>query len=140
MSALASLVHAYDRLAERGEAPEFGYARTNISFVIILDLDGNPTCMPVDIREPQGKKQNLVGKRLDVPTFLTQRTSRIAPNFLWDKTSYSLGIIEEDLKKPVAKQAKEVSRALETMPHLLPYTPIFFPRRQMKVYVHSCNF
>jgi CRISPR-associated protein Csd1 len=92
MSVLASLVCAYDRMAPRGEVPAFGYARTEVEFCIVLRSDGLPAFDPIDFRQFQGKK--LVGKRLDLPTPLIQRTSGIASNFLWDKTAYSLGIIE----------------------------------------------
>jgi CRISPR-associated protein Csd1 len=40
MSALASLVHAYDRLAERGEVPVFGYSVEKTGFLISLNEDG----------------------------------------------------------------------------------------------------
>jgi CRISPR-associated protein Csd1 len=114
MSALASLVRAYERLAGRGAAPKFGYARTPISFSIRIDREGRPTCPPIDLREAVGKGKKPVGRRIDVPTFLGQRTSGIDANFLWDKTQYILGINKPDPKKPSADQAKEASRALRT--------------------------
>ena len=40
MSALASLVRAYDRMAERGEVPPFGYSQEKIGFVVSLYPDG----------------------------------------------------------------------------------------------------
>jgi CRISPR-associated protein Csd1 len=47
MSALASLVHAYDRLAERGEAPVFGYSMEKIGFLISLNEDGTAAGPPI---------------------------------------------------------------------------------------------
>jgi CRISPR-associated protein Csd1 len=112
MSALASLVRAYERLEEHGDVPDFGYSRANISFSIRLDKDGKPTCTPIDLREPVEKGKKLVGRRIDVPTFLGQRTSGIDSNFLWDKTQYVLGVHKPDPKKSAIEQVKEASRAL----------------------------
>jgi CRISPR-associated protein Csd1 len=94
MSPLASLVRAYDRMAARGEVPKFGYARTEVDFCVVIDRQGCVPFAPVDLQIGEGKKR--VGRRLDLPTPLVQRTSGIAPNFLWDKTAYSLGITEGD--------------------------------------------
>jgi CRISPR-associated protein Csd1 len=97
MSALAALARAYDSLATRGEVPAFGYARTDIGFCIVIDENGSPAFPPIDLRDGEGTKKT--SRRLDVPTPLVQRTSGIAPNFLWDKTAYSLGITEADGKR-----------------------------------------
>jgi CRISPR-associated protein Csd1 len=113
MSALAALVRAYERLYERGEAPAFGYARTNVSYSIRIDRGGRPVCAPIDLREPSGKGKRLVGRRMELPTFLGQRTSGIASNFLWDKSQYVLGVAKPDPKQTAAKQAKDTARAIE---------------------------
>jgi CRISPR-associated protein Csd1 len=89
MSALASLVRAYDRLAERGEVPPFGYSLQNIGFVISLDKDGAPAGKPIDLRSGNGKKREPRIMAVPQPV---KRTSGIAPNFLWDKSSYVLGV------------------------------------------------
>lgn len=90
MSVLTALSSYYDRLADKGEVPPFGYARTRVGFCIILGLDGVPVVPPVDLRERFGKR--LVSPRFALPTPLAQRTSGISPNFLWDKTAYALGV------------------------------------------------
>ena len=58
MSALASLVHAYDRLAERSEAPVFGYSRVKIGFLISLNEDGTTAGPPIDLREGEGQEED----------------------------------------------------------------------------------
>jgi CRISPR-associated protein Csd1 len=109
MSVLASLARAYERLGV--EVPPFGYSRTNVAFSIRIDKGGQPTCPPIDLRSPSGKKGNkLVGRRLELPTFLIQRTSGIEANFLWDKTEYSLGVLKPDSKKSAEKQAEDAVR------------------------------
>ena len=89
MSILGSLTKAYERLPDM---PPFGYARTEVSFCVVLKPDGRPAFAPVDFRKMQGLR--FVGRPVDLPTPLIQRTSGIAPNFLWDKTAYSLGVTE----------------------------------------------
>ncbi len=112
MSVLASLVRAYDRLGD--EVPPFGYSRANVSFSIRIDKNGRPTCPSIDLRNPSGKKgDKLTGRRLQLPTYLIQRTSGIEANFLWDKTPYSLGVVKPDPKKPPEKQLKDRDRAIE---------------------------
>lgn len=112
MSILASLNRAYGRMADRDEVPPFGYSRINVGFVIRLDDAGTPVGKPIDFRESSGNK--LVGRRLKLPSFLSQRTSGIAPNFLWDKSSYSLGVVAPDPKKSADAQIKELTRAADT--------------------------
>jgi CRISPR-associated protein Csd1 len=95
MSILAALASHYDRLADAGEAPMPGYSAEKISFAIALGADGaylgqtfigqtvKGKMLPTLIRVPQSPK----------------RTSGIAANLLWDKTSYALGVTA-DTSKP----------------------------------------
>lgn len=96
MSALASLVRAYDRMATRGEVPAFGYSQEKISFVIPLNPDGTPAGKPIDMRQSEGKKR--MPRTMLVPQ-PAKRTSGIAPNFLWDKTAYVLGVTAGEGKR-----------------------------------------
>jgi CRISPR-associated protein Csd1 len=89
MTVLASLASAYDRLADRGEVPPFGYSREKIGFLISLNEDGTPAGAPIDLRQKLG--HGLTAPQMQVPQAV-KRTSGIAPNFLWDKTSYVLGV------------------------------------------------
>lgn len=89
MSVLASLVRAYDRMASRGEAPAFGYSQQNIGFLIPLKPDGAPAGSPIDLRAGEGRKRTARTMAVPQPS---KRTSGIAPNFLWDKTAYVLGV------------------------------------------------
>lgn len=107
MSILAALTKAYDRLAERHEVPPFGYSSEKIGFLISLNEDGSPAGPPIDLRQGSGKK--LTPRMLPVPQ-PTKRTSGIAPNFLWDKTSYVLGVTAGDGKRPADEHAAFVKR------------------------------
>ena len=87
---LSALNDYYQRLLDRGEeriAP-FGYSQEKISYALILSADGRL----LDVQETldhSGKKP--VPQSLKVPQ-PEKRAAGIKPNFLWDKTSYVLGI------------------------------------------------
>lgn len=112
MSALASLVHAYGRLAERGEAPVFGYSVEKIGFLISLNEDGTTAGPPIDLREGEGKKKT---PHLIPAPQPTKRTSSIAPNFLWDKTSYVLGVTAGEGKRTAEEHAAFVAKHKELL-------------------------
>lgn len=88
MTILASLARAHERLTSRGEVPAFGFSQQNIGGLISLDADGRPVGLH-DLTQPQGKKR--LPQPMGVPSPV-KRTSGIAPNFLWDKTAYVLGV------------------------------------------------
>jgi CRISPR-associated protein Csd1 len=93
MSMLAALKGCYDRLAEDdtiGIAP-FGYSEEKISFSVILSKGGEFVDYR-DLRQASGRR--LAPQLMQVPQGV-KRTVAIAPNFLWDKTSYALGIERE---------------------------------------------
>ncbi|MCZ0735973.1 type I-C CRISPR-associated protein Cas8c/Csd1 [Phreatobacter sp. AB_2022a] len=89
MTILASLVRAHGRLTSRGEVPTFGFSQQGIGWLIALDTDGKPVGSPHDLARVQGKKR--LPQQMAVPSPV-KRTSGIAPNFLWDKTAYVLGV------------------------------------------------
>lgn len=87
---LQALNSYYQRLLARGEkglAP-FGYSPEKISYEILLTPDGQVVDVN-DIRDTSGKKP--LPRMMNVPQ-LEKRTSGIKSNFLWDKTSYVLGV------------------------------------------------
>jgi CRISPR-associated protein Csd1 len=96
MSALASLVRAYDRLAGQQLVPTFGYSQEKVGFLIPLNPDGTVAHIPVDLRSGDGKRKSP--RTMAVPQAL-KRTSGVASNFLWDKTAYALGVTAHDSKR-----------------------------------------
>ncbi len=108
MSILASLVRAYDRLPD---APAIGYSAEKIGCLISLNLDGTVAHV-VDRRAGQGKKK--VAPLMMVPQPV-KRTAAIAPNFLWDKTSYTLGVTSGEGKRLNDEHAAFVSRHREAL-------------------------
>src|SRR5690606_3440516 len=85
MSILASLARAYDRLPD---VPQPGYSTEKIGFLISLNDDGTVAAV-ADLRQGDGRKK--VPRMMQVPQPV-KRTAAVAPNTLWDKTSYVLGV------------------------------------------------
>lgn len=104
---LSALARYYQRLLDRkvdGISP-YGYSPEKISYEILLATDGR--VMQVnDIRDTSGKKP--VPRILEVPQ-PEKRTVGIKPNFLWDKTSYVLGVSANSKR---ADQEHEAFKAL----------------------------
>lgn len=109
---LSALHNYYQRLVnshEEGIAP-FGFSREKISYALILSEDGRLLDVQ-DIRDTSGKKP--------VPAILTvpqppKRSANIAPCFLWDKSSYVLGISATDDEKS-KKKNKERHQSFKEM-------------------------
>jgi CRISPR-associated protein Csd1 len=96
VSALASLVRAYDRLFERGEAPAFGYSVEKIGFLIPLNDDGGVAGPPIDLREGEGKKKTP--RPMRVPASFKRPGITPRSFFLWDNTAYALGVSTDEKK------------------------------------------
>ena len=87
---LSALCDCYQRLLEQdtdGISP-FGYSQEKISYEVLLTPEGSVVGVN-DIRDVTDKKPTP--RSLSVPQ-PEKRTSGIKSNFLWDKTSYVLGI------------------------------------------------
>lgn len=108
MSILASLARAYERLPG---APPYGYSSEKIGFAISLNEDGTVAHV-IDLREGDGRR--VTPRRMQVPQ-PAKRTVAIAPNFLWDRTSYVLGVTAGEGKRASEEHAAFVERHLEVL-------------------------
>ncbi len=97
MSMLASLVRAYDRLPD---APPYGFSVEKIGFCVTLRPDGTVDQV-IDLRADDRKRSP---KMLMVPQAV-KRTAGIAPNFLWDKSAYVLGVTAGEGKRTANEHA-----------------------------------
>lgn len=91
MTILQELAVLYDARAVEKGWPRPGFSTEKIGGVVVLAEDGSVR----EIRslmapDAKGKMQ---ARRIDVPAAI-KRASGIAPNTLWDKTAYVLGITE----------------------------------------------
>lgn len=104
---LSALNDYYERLLESDPAniSPPGYSREKISYAIVLASDGSVVDVH-DIRDNSGKKP--VARSISVPQ-PEKRTVGIASNFLWDKTSYVLGISAN------SKRTEQEHAAFKTM-------------------------
>ena len=106
----------YERLLANGAAPPYGYSTEGVSFVIVLSRAG----ALVDVRDVR----DLTGRaprpsRMYVPRSVT-RSVNVAPNFLWDKTAYVLGVNRNpDTKAPAACRRGERDAFVELHARLL---------------------
>lgn len=90
---LQALTSLYETLAQKGEISKEGWSREKISFALSIDEEGNllrvtPLFDTVD--GPKGKTRE-VPQKMTVPAAV-KRTSGVAANFLWDNSSYILGV------------------------------------------------
>lgn len=85
---LGALSDYYEKLAEKEKVASIGYATAPISYALVINSNGNLVDVE-DLRDVSGKKPRP--RQFVVPQQGT-RTSGIAPNIFWDKTSYVLGV------------------------------------------------
>lgn len=88
---LSALNNYYQRLAERqeeGVAP-YGYSQEKISYAIVLSESGQAVGV-IDLCDYSGRQR--VERLLQVPSSFKRPGTGSKPFFLWDKTSYVLGV------------------------------------------------
>ena len=110
MSILVSLVRAYERLPA-DVRPSFGFSMEKIGFLISLKPDGSVAHV-ADLRTEEGRKKQAA--MMLVPQG-PKRSSGIAPNFLWDKTSYVLGVTAGEGKRTADEHAAFVTHHEEAL-------------------------
>lgn len=109
---LAALDRYYHRLASQaGKVPPYGFSDEKISFAIVLSEQGRVLAVE-DLRQQQAKKK--VPVMLDVPR-PEKRTVGISANFLWDKTSYALGIAAEPTERTVKEHQAFAERHIHAI-------------------------
>ena len=109
MTILQALNSYYDRMATRGEAEPPGYSREKISYEVLLTTEGAVAAVN-DIRIPN-EKGKFVPRMMNVPA-AKKRSSGIAPNRLWDKTAYVLGVTaDKDKDKDKDKRTAQEHEA-----------------------------
>src|SRR5690606_12863932 len=104
-----ALTRAYDRLPE---APRPGYSTEKIGFVISLNDDGTVASV-TDLREGEKKRRP---RMMQVPQPI-KRTVAIAPNLLWDKTPYALGVTAGESRRTAEEHAKFKERHADLLSH-----------------------
>ena len=89
---LQALTQLYQDLSTRGNIARRGWSKASISYALCLSEDGSLTqAVPLHVEEQIGKKMLLRPRKMELPAAVT-RSSGVLPNFLWDHSSYLLGV------------------------------------------------
>ena len=92
---LQALTELFEDLVRQGKLSAPGWSKAKISYALCLDESGALVAvMPTQHEETVGKKTQLRPNLISLPTTVT-RTVGILPNFLWDNSSYLLGVDEK---------------------------------------------
>jgi CRISPR-associated protein Csd1 len=83
------------------DAPPFGFSAEKIGFLIALNEDGSVANV-TDLRVGEGRKRVTASMFVPQPA---KRTVGIISNFLWDKTSYALGVTAGEGKRTADEHA-----------------------------------
>lgn len=94
---LQALTRLFEDLTQQGKLSRPGWSPTRISYALCLDETGALTYVVPMLREEQvGKKTQLRPTSMGLPVVATGRTGlSLKPNFLWDNSSYLLGVDEK---------------------------------------------
>ena len=94
---LQALTRFFEDLTQQGKLSLPGWSPAKISYALCLDETGALTYVVPMLREEQmGKKTQLRPTPMELPLVATGRTGlSLKPNFLWDNSSYLLGVDEK---------------------------------------------
>ncbi|NBI67384.1 type I-C CRISPR-associated protein Cas8c/Csd1 [Pseudoflavonifractor sp. 60] len=92
---LQALVEHYEDLAAQGRLDRPGWSGANISYALYISDAGElEQVVSLKQEEERGKKKVWVPRTMSLPAPV-KRSSGVASNFLWDNSSYILGIDEK---------------------------------------------
>ena len=86
---LTALSRYYERLAQAEAVPPYGFSQENISFALVLSREGALIDIQ-DLRDTSGKTPRP--GQLTVPQSFKRSGTKPPPFFLWDKSSFLLGV------------------------------------------------
>lgn len=106
---LQALVQYYEALAAKGKIAKPGWGLAKISYALNLDKEGRLLdVIPLKEEQQRGKKTVEVPKNILLPEAV-KRSSGVAAQFLWDNSSYILGMDNKG-KPERTKQCFEACR------------------------------
>ena len=112
---LQALVEHYEDLAAQGKLARPGWSDANISYALYINDAGElEQAVSLKREEERGKKKVLAPRPMSLPAPV-KRSSGVSSNFLWDNSSYILGIDEKG--KP--KRSLECFSACRALHHQL---------------------
>ena len=98
---LSALTDFYTRMNEKPDSgiPPFGFSYEKISYALLLSTEGELLDV-INIMDTTGKKPAPCSLLVPQPP---KRAVNIAPCFLWDKSSYVLGLTASELPKDIKR-------------------------------------
>ena len=98
---LQALVDYYEELSSQGKISRPGWAKVKVSWALEIDENGNLLdVLPLRHPSPDGKK--MLPREMELPA-PAKRTVGIVPNFLWDSSTYLLGLDSKGKPKRAAE-------------------------------------
>ena len=111
---LQALVDYYEELAAQGKIARPGWAKVKVSWALEINEEGQLLdVLPLRIPSQDGKK--MIPREMELPAPV-KRASGVMPNFLWDNSSYILGM---DVKGKPKRSAECFEAAREKHVRLL---------------------
>lgn len=92
---LQALTRLFEDLAEQGKIDRPGWSQAKISYALCMDAAGTLEGVVPLLSEAQVGKKTVLRPRLVALPAPVKRASNVAPNFLWDNSSYLLGVDEK---------------------------------------------
>lgn len=93
---LQALTRLFEDLVQQGKIARPGWGPAKISYALCLDENGTlESVVPLLTEVQVGKKTQLRPTPMELPAAVT-RSSGILPNFLWDNSSYLLGVRKKE--------------------------------------------
>lgn len=98
---LQALVDYYEQLAAQGRIAKPGWGKVKVSWA--LEIDENGQLLDVlPLRTPSSDGKKMLPREMELPAPV-KRSSGVAANFLWDNSSYVLGIDNKGKEKRTAE-------------------------------------
>ena len=87
---LQALVDYYEEMASQGRIPRPGWSKVKVSWA--LEIGDNGELLDVlPLRHPSENGKKMIPREMELPAPV-KRTVGVQPNFLWDNSSYILGV------------------------------------------------
>ena len=119
---LQALTQYYDALNARGEIDAPGWGKPKISYALCLRENGEPMQVIPLLHEVEVGKKKVLRPREDIRLpAAVKRSSGIASNFLWDNSTYLLGVDNKDKedKKNKPERSLQCFKAAAALHHEL---------------------
>ena len=104
---LQALVQYYDDLVRQGKIAKPGWSKTKVNFALCINENGELQQIIPLVVDKEGKKPQP--QQMDLPAPV-KRASNILSNFLWDNSSYLLGVDEKEKPDRSLECFKECKR------------------------------